>query len=150
MFSQILDKSGSSGRIGESADAGCQELTHIGAAATTLHYRQGSYSQPYPRNKFFIPDSPVHASCEFPINMFGDRSRNWESMLLGTFHRVYQGSWVSSVKGKNDTVWTCLQQFPSDSIEHNTYRTFVTKGCKVGYQCIRVSVLWLEAVFPLT
>lgn len=118
----IHDKTGSSGRIGESADAGCQELTHIGAAATTLHYRQ---------------DSPVHSGCEFPENMYGENARNWESMLLGTYHRMYHGSWISSVKGRNDTVWTCLQQFATDSTEHFTYRTYVTKGCKVGYQCVR-------------
>lgn len=37
-----MDQTGTSGRIGISADASCQELTHIGAATTTLHYKQGN------------------------------------------------------------------------------------------------------------
>lgn len=40
---QIVDKTGTSGRIGISADASCQELTHIGAATTTLHYKHGTW-----------------------------------------------------------------------------------------------------------
>ncbi|CAD6198230.1 unnamed protein product [Caenorhabditis auriculariae] len=124
----ILEKSGTSGRIGESADAGCQELTHIGAATTTLHFRQ---------------DSPIHPSCEFPSSLFGNRMvrRNWESMVFGTTHRILNDTWLSVVSGRNETVWSCLRSSQITSTENPlefTFRTFVAQGCKVGYQCLKI------------
>ncbi|CAB3405347.1 unnamed protein product [Caenorhabditis bovis] len=118
----LLEKSGTGGRIGESADAGCQELTHIGAAATTISFKQ---------------DSPIYSNCEFPVSMHIDRNRFWESLVNGNHQKVHKGTWMSTQKLKNETVWSCLHETPTGP-ETISYRTFVTNGCRVGYQCVRV------------
>ncbi|CAI5442150.1 unnamed protein product [Caenorhabditis angaria] len=120
----ILEKFGSSGRIGESADSACQELTHIDAAATSLTFRQ---------------DTPIQPGCEFPSSISGVP---WESMSTGESHKIYQNTWISSIKMRNETVWMCLKSEAGDKFGRNpeiyTFRTFVTKGCQIGYQCIRI------------
>uniref|UniRef100_A0A7I4Y299 CUB domain-containing protein n=1 Tax=Haemonchus contortus TaxID=6289 RepID=A0A7I4Y299_HAECO len=120
----IVDQSGTSGRIGISADASCQELTHIGAATTTLNYKQ---------------DHEIHPLCDFPDYMHamgrGRHRQTWESIVTGRRNVVQDGSWVSSYKLRNDTVWTCLE---SRRHEHFTaVRTHVRRGCQTGYQCVQ-------------
>uniref|UniRef100_A0A1I7XQI6 MAM domain-containing protein n=1 Tax=Heterorhabditis bacteriophora TaxID=37862 RepID=A0A1I7XQI6_HETBA len=88
----ITEKTGTMGRIGISADAGCQELTHIGAASVILHYKHG------------------------------------------TRHEINQGMLISSYKGRNDTVWTCIEK--KEAEQGNFIRAHVRKGCQTGYQCM--------------
>lgn len=117
----ILDRSGTGGRIGESADASCQELTHIGAASTTLHFKQ---------------DWPITSTCDFGTKLQDGRSY-WESMVEGTEHRINQGTWIATSKGQNESVWTCLESVQVDK-KTTVYRTHVAHGCKTGFQCLKV------------
>ncbi|CAJ0608259.1 unnamed protein product [Cylicocyclus nassatus] len=120
---QILDQMGTTGRIGISADASCQELTHIGAATTTLHYKQ---------------DHKIHPQCDFPDYLHARKGRvlkSWESIVTGRRNVIHDGYWIASYKAKNDSVWTCLEnrQFENFLI----VRAYVRRGCQTGYQCIK-------------
>ncbi|WKX93234.1 hypothetical protein Q1695_010911 [Nippostrongylus brasiliensis] len=120
----IVDQTGTSGRIGISADASCQELTHIGAATTTLHYKQ---------------DHKIHSQCDFPDYLrshpHGRLRHSWESIVTGKRNVVQNGNWISSYKTRNDTVWTCLEsrQHP----EFTAVRAHIRRGCLTGYQCVQ-------------
>ncbi|KAE9416297.1 hypothetical protein Angca_001325, partial [Angiostrongylus cantonensis] len=122
----IVDQMGTSGRIGISADASCQELTHIGAATTTLQYKQ---------------DHKIHPQCDFPDYMqavLGSVRQSWESIVNGKRNVFQGGYWISSYKGRNDSVWTCLE---SRRLEHFVaVRAHVRRGCQTGYQCLQVRV----------
>ncbi|VDM54116.1 unnamed protein product [Angiostrongylus costaricensis] len=110
----IVDQMGTSGRIGISADASCQELTDIGAATTTLQYKQDKSGTSLPTS---------------------ERWKAWWAMDAGSIPRVYW-YWLSSYKGRNDSVWTCLE---SRRLEHFVaVRAHVRRGCQTGYQCVQV------------
>ncbi|KAK6051938.1 hypothetical protein COOONC_10557 [Cooperia oncophora] len=119
----IVDQSGTSGRIGISADASCQELTHIGAATTTLHYKQ---------------DHKIHSQCDFPDYMHatqGPHRQAWESIVTGRRNVIQD-------------VWTCLE---SRRHEHFVaVRAHVRRGCQTGYQCVQISLNEYEDCSEMT
>ncbi|KAK6732962.1 hypothetical protein RB195_017004 [Necator americanus] len=119
----IMDQTGTSGRIGISADASCQELTHIGAATTTLHYKQ---------------DHKIHPQCDFPEYLHATMGRirqTWESIVTGRRNVIQNGHWISSYKAKNDSVWTCLESRRLENFV--AIRAHVKRGCQTGYQCVQ-------------
>ncbi|VDO19904.1 unnamed protein product, partial [Heligmosomoides polygyrus] len=133
----IVDKTGTSGRIGISADASCQELTHIGAATTTLHYKH---------------DHKIHSQCTFPDYMQSEQGptrQSWDSIVTGRRNVIQNGHWISSYQSRNDTVWTCLESRRQDHI--TAVRAHVRRGCQTGYQCVQVSshTAFVCALLPL-
>ncbi|CAI4231744.1 unnamed protein product [Auanema sp. JU1783] len=125
----IYERSASTvGRVGISADAGCQELTHLSEATVTLNFKQ---------------EAEVESFCEFPGYMWKHDHRKWKhdwtSMSNSKNHHVHRGSWHSHYRNRNDTVWTCLDR--KDKHSEHYFRVYVHKGCQTGYQCLKVKRL---------
>ncbi|KJH49476.1 hypothetical protein DICVIV_04413, partial [Dictyocaulus viviparus] len=119
----IVDRMGTSGRIGISADASCQELTDISSATMTLQYKQ---------------DHEIHPQCNFPDYLqanFGGILQSWESIADGKRNVIQNGYWISSYKARNDSIWMCLESQLIDNVV--AIRAHIRRGCQTGYQCLQ-------------